>query len=110
MDKDLIKRARPIIQTFEVLAAQQRSGQFDYDVHKFLIDLLAALKDREWQPINDKHKDEGRGFLVWEDKYDRGVVIGKQIWDKKWVDDEGFLITGKPTHWMPLPPLPIKEG
>lgn len=38
------------------------------------------------------------------------VTDGREIWKSEWFADAGWeledVLSGEPTHWMPLPPLP----
>ena len=63
-----------------------------------------------WQTIESAPKD-GRDLILWDTTLSNGVTIGCWLenihpWGEGdwWV--EGGQITGKPSHWMPLPPKP----
>jgi hypothetical protein len=66
-----------------------------------------------WQDISTAPKDGTRVML----SYDDSVTTGR-YWDAwndgtaDWFDDSDDVLCGylKPTHWMPLPPAPEKEG
>lgn len=56
-----------------------------------------------WQPIETAPKD-GQAFVSWDgEQYDIVHFSGAT---RGWVGCDG---TAKPTHWMPLLPLPAKE-
>ena len=65
----------------------------------------------KWQPIDTAPKD-GTDVLVFEDP----MMVGA-YWDTDPRDEGGQIwrILGvceylHPTHWMPLPPAPLKKG
>lgn len=66
-----------------------------------------------WQDISTAPKDGTRVML----SYDDFVTTGR-YWDAwndgtaDWFDDSDDVLCGylEPTHWMPLPPAPEKEG
>lgn len=75
---------------------------------------LAALQQQGWRDISTAPKD-GTFVLLREPNWKAGAVIGK------WFDFEqvihgalGFweahATEVKPTHWMPLPPLPASAS
>jgi len=70
----------------------------------------------KWQPIETAPRDGteiiGRAGL-WVEV--TAFFKGTKPWERKeaWVtsnDDEGYAQDFKPTHWLPLPEIPAKEG
>jgi hypothetical protein len=64
----------------------------------------AALREREWRPIETAPKDGEPGLLLCDGQY---VATG--CWNsqnERWEDDSGVGFRPKPTHWQPLPAAP----
>lgn len=90
-----------------------RAGETEYEV----IQLFAnqpSLPAAGWEPIESAPKDGTRILILWGDE----VVIGRWLQHNKellrphgcWYrSDKGVIPVGStPTHWQPLPDLPIK--
>lgn len=61
----------------------------------------------DWQPIETAPKHR-RVLIAW-DYLDEDPEIAFQNGQGVWCDDHGDEFT-LPTHWMPLPAPPLKEG
>lgn len=70
----------------------------------------------DWMPIETAPKDGTRVLLFFPDSY--GDVVTEATYDGRWqvaiMPSHGCGCCGDddpdPTHWMPLPPKPTKEG
>lgn len=65
--------------------------------------LEEIVKSRAWQPIATAPRD--KEILVWDGA---SVYVAAHAYDDRWQPDG--LPSFVPTHWMPLPPPPQKEG
>ena len=68
-------------------------------------------RETDWRPIEEAPRD-GTPFLAWNGHW-RGVAMyfeARYEGDIEWVDEQTNYIEPEPTHWMPLPPPPKKEG
>ena len=66
-----------------------------------------------WQPIEDAPRDGTvilLGYLpnsrIYRHVYEGRWHEGQQTWSSV----NGFILHTEATHWMPLPPPPVKEG
>lgn len=74
----------------------------------------------EWQPIETAPKDGTRVLAYWPDCYGNGSACAVESWfgpwgkgnaDQTWQSPfEWADGHNDPTHWMPLPPPPAREG
>ena len=74
--------------------------------------LREAGKVREWEPIETAPKDETVILIAMRNDYGEGAFSVRSGW---WMntgcrpDWSCCISSQKPTHWMPLPPLPEGE-
>jgi hypothetical protein len=75
-----------------------------------------------WQPIETAPRDESWVLLTggkidygWDGETQPPVVVGQwgkdfsePCWQFAWYDSGYYGEYEKPTHWMPLPELPVK--
>jgi hypothetical protein len=58
---------------------------------------------QEWQPIETAPEDDTDVLIFCDD----GIFIGSFAAGMWWIEQQDDC-RRKPTHWMPLPPCPIK--
>ena len=70
--------------------------------------LAAADSHPAWVSVEDElPKERGKLYLVC-DKYGRVGESAYDVEDDIWYRQSGMVLN--PTHWMPLPQLPVKKG
>jgi hypothetical protein len=71
----------------------------------------------DWQPIKTAPKDGTKVLLIFGNEVDDEPSAALAMWDANdgWLDSfsgrsvtDGFFTD--PTHWMPLPPPPLKSA
>jgi len=64
-----------------------------------------------WKRIDYHTPKDGRSlFLAWENEAHgemEEVAIGGFDLDVGWIHDNGVIMDDRPTHWMPIPPVPV---
>ena len=79
-------------------------ARFIAEARTLIPELIAALEQFQWQPIETAKRDEMRSVLLLTPE---GIQIG--WWSDRaanWLADDGEYLWADPTHWMPLPPAP----
>jgi len=89
--------------------------QIGWDDLGFILDTLATREAgmvREWEPIETAPKDGTVVLIAMRNDYGAGAFSVRSGW---WMntgcrpDWSCCISSQKPTHWMPLPPLPEGE-
>lgn len=111
--EELRERCAKVCETF---AADNYSGEWDSrDWSEMCADAIRALPlptlATQWISVKERLPDNGEDVVLrfdnplGGDAYRTGILVGvkEKMWHMPHLEHE---ITGKPTHWMPLPQPP----